>query len=71
MSSLCAHIGDPMRMLALIVFAGALCTRMDAQSYDELFREAAALSAQNNYEGAIEKFKAALRGPAWRDGSSE
>ncbi len=49
------------RTISLILFAGALCPRVDAQSYDDLFREGAALSAQKNYSGAIEKFKAALK----------
>jgi tetratricopeptide (TPR) repeat protein len=49
-----------MRMTAILL-VGSLCAALDAQSYDDLFREAAEQSAQRNYGGAIEKFKAALK----------
>ena len=50
-----------MRVTALILLVGSLCARVDAQSYDELFREAAEMSAQRNYDAAIEKLKTALK----------
>jgi tetratricopeptide (TPR) repeat protein len=50
-----------MRMATLILSVSLLCPRVEAQSYDDLFREAAALSAEHNFDGAIGKYKAALQ----------
>jgi len=53
--------GKRMRVTVLILLAGSLGAGIQAQSYDDLFHEAAELSAQRNFDGAIEKIRAALQ----------
>ncbi len=47
-----------MRTACALVWA--VLVTADAQSYEELFRQAAEMSARRDYDGAIERFKAAI-----------